>query len=1242
MLREISTMLGSAMEISFMLFCLFSIERYVFLEPALEKKKQGMYYVFSMLAAIVSNLLFGNDIGHFVIVLVVGLNIALARRRKKFPGFLLAIPIMGIGNGLVVPVLMLPSMMLRFSEDGHMVYSLVFYGVIYVFLAVFYVKGKALRDNFAEEMGNRSLEGWEKTLLWAVGFLMTIYSGIMSEGSEKLLRDSNAKSDSELLQLLLMGIVAFVLTITVIVLVVQGNKRNYYHQKAMRTQKVILEKQKNEAANEMKSQFLSNVSHEIRTPMNAIVGMTEILLRGEHSPQTREYLQNIKNSGGALLTIINDLLDFSKIEAGKMEIIEREYEPMSLLNDVSMIFLNRIGEKNIELLYDVDKNMPARLYGDEHRIRQVMINLVNNAIKFTKSGYVKLQIKTERQAEGKVKMTCFVKDTGVGIKEDQIGRLFGSFEQVDTKKNQGIEGTGLGLSISKQLVELMGGTIGVESTYGEGSTFYFSVMQGIVEDSPAVSLGEKAKNRTIALSISNPLLKPEIQKLCESYGVAGVDAVEASVLGFDYFLTDCADSITEEVKTLAQKHKGSIVLLQNPMIEHQEEASFSIINKPFYSLNFCQMLNQNHTQPDITEENFSYTAPDARILIVDDNDMNLKVARGLLEVMKMHIDVAHNGKEAVEKVMKQHYDMVLMDHMMPVMDGVEATKAIRELPGEEYANLPIIALSANATPMAKELFLKEKMNDFVAKPIKMKALFCCMIKWLPKELLRSNTMQEEETTIVQQNLPEGISAIEGLDIKEGLENCGSKELFMELVSDFQKNIEQEAKNLEIYLSNGQIEEYTIRVHALKNTARMVGAMELSEHFYAMEHLGRAKDVETVKERTPYVLQLYRSYIEKLAPYVISAENDDLQQGTHTVTEGTAKEEHVAEVKGKTHANEKKPLIMLVDDDVLSSRVVIAMLREEFRVMPARSGKDALKQLESYIPELILLDVHMPELSGHDVIHALKENPKYADIPVIFLTSDEDEKTEVQGFSEGAIDFLKKPFRKGVSLQRIRRILELSYLQKHLKQEVRKQTAVAEKRRERVERISLQMIQALANTIDAKDSYTNGHSTRVAKYSVKIAERMGYSGEKLEHLQYAALLHDIGKIGIPNEIINKTSRLTDEEYEIIKTHPGIGGKILEQISEISDISIGARWHHERFDGRGYPDALVGTDIPEMARIIGVADAYDAMTSNRSYRDILPQDVVMGEIEKGKASQFDPDIAEVMIQLMKEDRDYEMHE
>ncbi len=543
-----------------------------------------------------------------------------------------------------------------------------------------------------------------------------------------------------------------------------------------------------------------------------------------------------------------------------------------------------------------------------------------------------------------------------------------------------------------------------------------------------------------------------------------------------------------------------------------------------------------------------------------------------------------------------------------------------------------------------------------------------------------------------QDLP----TIENINVSEGIKNCGTQKLFLDLLKDFYKLIDPKTEKLKNCLANGKIREYTIEVHALKNTARMIGASELSALFYQLEMLGKDGNKSELLRLTPRALELYQSYKPILKKY---AEGDDgtrqvvsteLMQETllrlhdsidafdldeadkamkelktymfpddmHTMLEqldifmaDVAMEEILTltenmcdrlEEKKLECEDADKPLIMVVDDDAINVHAVTGMLSEHYRVMSAMSGKEALKRLKKRQPALILLDVHMPDMSGIELIHQLKSTDEYKDIPVIFLTSDIDEDTELQGFKEGAADFIRKPFRKDVARQRIRRIIELEYLKKNLQDEVAKQTAVAEERRRKVERMSLQMVQALANTIDAKDSYTNGHSTRVAKYSVMLAQRMGYAGDALERLRYAALLHDIGKIGVPKEIINKPSRLTDEEYAVIKTHPVIGSNILKEITEIPDISIGARWHHERYDGKGYPDGLKGEEIPEIARIIGVADAYDAMTSKRSYRGVIAQENVKNEVERCKGTQFDPEIADIMLELIKEDKNYVMHE
>lgn len=291
---------------------------------------------------------------------------------------------------------------------------------------------------------------------------------------------------------------------------------------------------------------------------------------------------------------------------------------------------------------------------------------------------------------------------------------------------------------------------------------------------------------------------------------------------------------------------------------------------------------------------------------------------------------------------------------------------------------------------------------------------------------------------------------------------------------------------------------------------------------------------------------------------------------------------------------------------------------------------------------ILLDIHMPGMDGFGTLEKIRENPATASIPAAFLTADEDSGSETRALQAGAMDFVKKPFVPEVLLTRVRHIIELNRLQNNLENQVREQTAAIVAQQEKLNRLSVQIVMALSGAVDAKDPYTNGHSRRVAEYAGEIARRFGYSEERVQNVYLMGLLHDIGKIGVPDAIINKPGRLTDEEFEKIKRHPVLGSQILENISEFPELAVGARWHHERFDGAGYPDRLSGADIPEEARIIAVADAYDAMASRRSYRDALPQETVRREIGKGSGTQFDPVFAEIMLRMIDEDKAYQMRQ
>lgn len=524
-----------------------------------------------------------------------------------------------------------------------------------------------------------------------------------------------------------------------------------------------------EDANRAKTNFVSNMSHEIRTPMNSIVGITEILLRSRHSPKEQEYLLNIQSSGRVLLTIINDVLDCSKMEAGKMQLFDEPYDTCSLFHDLRISMENRIGHSGLELIYDIDQDIPCKLKGDMGRIRQVIINLVNNAIKYTEKGSVRFSVHVRQKNTDKVMLYYEVADTGIGIRKEDQKILFDAFQRVEMDRNRYVEGTGLGLTISQNLVNMMGGVIEVESEYGKGSRFFFTIEQTIIDPTPVSAVNYNGQK----------------------------------------------DNVTEK------------------------------------------------------EAECLFIAPEAHILLVDDNELNLVVAKELLKPLRMQIDTAENGLQAVKMVRGSQYDLVLMDHMMPVMDGIEAAKAIRALPEDKYQKLPIIALTANAMVDARKEFLNAGMNGFVAKPIDF-ARICNQLKlWLPKDLVRDVPKEEAKKLLADDLSDREIQPEDpqmGFSFEEGVKHCGSKAALMKTIRIFYRTIDSKADKIEQCLKEGLISDYVIEVHALKSSALLIGAVPLSEAAKELESYGKQGKTEALEEKTPDVLAMYRDFKNILKPY----------------------------------------------------------------------------------------------------------------------------------------------------------------------------------------------------------------------------------------------------------------------------------------------------------------------------------------------------------------------------------------
>lgn len=648
--------------------------------------------------------------------------------------------------------------------------------------------------------------------------------------------------------------------------------------------------EKAKKAERSKTDFLANMSHEIRTPMNAIVGMCELTLREtDISNRVRENCYNIQSSGRSLLSIINDILDFSKIDSGKMELIESEFNIASTLNDVINMAMTRKGNKGIEIIVDVAPDIPCGLYGDELRIRQVVINLITNAIKFTKEGSVTLKVSKTDQDYG-INLNISVIDTGIGITDENLEKLFTSFQQVDTRKNRSVEGTGLGLAISKRLVTRMGGFINVNSKYGKGSHFKITIPMRVTNPEPFITINDQEKQHIAGYinvnKYSHPSVKAAYKELMANMGKQlhvdfrcydNFDKFLSILERFDDQLTHVVTGKEEylEYKELFDElsMKVSVIIIQDKNNPIEPKGNIRCVYKPFYSLaaaacfNNEQIINMNE-QARIGAR---FIAPNAKVLIVDDNEINREVAAGLMRPYQMQIVTADSGRAAIEALKSKEFHLVFMDHMMPELDGVETTHIIREMKDIYYKRLPIVALTANAISGVREMFIKSGFSDFMAKPIELSVLDRMLKNWLPDKLLQKPSA---ETVVQDMGAVKTAASVKSMISRDkGLYYTGGdEEAYKGILATYARGGNDKIKQIGQLFNLRDWKNYIIEVHALKSSSMMIGAVELSEFAKKLEMAGKDGDYQTIMSNHMELLNMYTRVVDECNEYLKLSES----------------------------------------------------------------------------------------------------------------------------------------------------------------------------------------------------------------------------------------------------------------------------------------------------------------------------------------------------------------------------------
>ncbi|MCL1831645.1 MAG: ATP-binding protein [Oscillospiraceae bacterium] len=643
-------------------------------------------------------------------------------------------------------------------------------------------------------------------------------------------------------------------------------------------------------ANEAKSNFLAKTSHEIRTPMNAVMGLSEMVLREELSKVVRGHVCGIKEACDHLMSIINDILDFSKIESGMMEIVPYDYSLVSLITNAIGLTRSKVVDLPILFVADVAANVPNRLFGDEIRIKQMMLNLLSNATKYNNQGFIKLSVRHEDHAEDKNTILLYlsVADSGHGIREEDIDKLFGEFMQLGGVESREITGTGLGLPITQKLAHMMGGEITVESEHGVGSVFTIVIPQKRSDITPEdneenqsnvfAQLHESAKNTAVLVYETRDVFAESLAFSLDNLGVNHTIvsdhaefAAQTEQNGKAYDFVFVSSFSHESVQQFIQEYMNpeTIVVLITEYGELAvENETTRTLFMPAHTADIAHLLSNanTYTTRDKKHKGANFVAPTARVLIVDDINTNLIVAQGLLSSYQMEVDSCKSGQAAIDAVASTEFDVIFMDHMMPGMDGIEATAVIRAMTGSEhqryyYKNVPIIALTANAVSGMKEMFLQNGFNDFLAKPIDVTLLDSILRKWLPSDKLEERVETDENTA--GSGLALKSLQVKGIDVEAGIYMTGGNaDSYLKTLTVFRDDGLEKVTHLRDSVRNEDWKLYGIHIHALKSASASIGAAKVST-------LARNLEAAAKNDNGDFIVENSEKFLEELSMLIES-------------------------------------------------------------------------------------------------------------------------------------------------------------------------------------------------------------------------------------------------------------------------------------------------------------------------------------------------------------------------------------